>query len=313
MGFLKSADEAYPQAEINASNRGAAETNHILRVLEATSRGGKRYRPFAGTVAYCPRENWYHANVEKEAGSVVPATLNLYQGIGNGVEERIVAGLMQHGMLLGAQVKLPNPPKNFGIDVGGYIDAIGFDSQGRVAAYEIKTTGAMPPAPKAKHLSQAMAYACLGGIDVVYIVYVGRKVQDFPDPTPLVKVFQVDTFKLLAEYMTTLVSSCHGILSKHAPPRPATFRKSNECQYCDFVQKCWNEIDAVTMTPTENSTYYAEAEKTAAELMEHRPSFLIQLLENCTPSCPVGNQEKLKAEISKARDANDKHKRATHR
>lgn len=313
MGFLKSAVDSYPQAETNASNRGQAETNHILRTLEAASRGGKRYRPFAGTVAYCPRENWFHANVEKDAGGVVPATLNLYQGIGNGVEERIVAGLLNHGFLLGAQVKLPNPPKNFGIDVGGYIDAIALDSQGKIAAYEIKTTGAMPTSPKAKHLSQAMAYACLGGIDNVFIVYVGRKVQDFPDPTPLVKVFQVDTGKLLDEYMTTLVASCHSVASQHAPPRPATFRKSHECQYCDFVQKCWNEVDVKTMVPAESSAYYAEAEKTAAELMEHRPSFLIQLLENCTPSCPVGNQERLKQEISKARDLNDKHKRSLHR
>jgi len=109
MGFLKSAEVAYPKEETASSNRGTAETNHILTMLEAVSRGGKRYRPFAGSVSYCPRENWFHANLEKAHGQVIPATLNLYQGIGNGVEERIVKGMAEHNRLLGTQVKLPNP------------------------------------------------------------------------------------------------------------------------------------------------------------------------------------------------------------
>lgn len=313
MGFLTPASTAYPQAAITESNRAAAETQHILNTLESAARGGKRYRPYASAVAFCPRENWFQTNLEKEAGGVLPATLNLYQGVGNGVEERIVSGLMAHGHLLGAQVKLPNPPKNFGIDVGGYIDAIAYDSQGRVAAYEVKTTGAIPTSPKPKHLAQAMAYACLGGIDIVYLVYIGRQVQAFPDPSPLVKVFQVDVGKLLLEYMITVVASCHALTGKNAPPRPATFRKSHECHYCDFVTQCWADVDFTTMPPAEAAAYYAEAEKTAAELIAHRPSFKIQLLENCTPSCPVGSQDKLQAEIKAAREANDKSKRAAHR
>lgn len=309
MPFMTSAVEAYPQIETNATNRGNAETVHLLGTLEGVVRGGKRYRPFAGSVAYCPRENWFHGNMTKEAGAVLPATLNLYQGIGNGVEERIVAGMRGHGKLLGAQVKLPNPPKNFGIDVGGYIDAIGIDNTGKVAAYEIKTTGAMPTSPKAKHLAQAMTYACLGGIDNVYIVYVGRQVQAFPDPTPLLKVFHIDTHALMLEYMTTLVMSCHSLSSKSVPPRPATFRKSHECQYCDFAQMCWKDDIYPTMLPAVASEHYAEAEKTAAELMRFRPAFYIDLLENCSPGCPVTNTDRLMKEIESARDLNEKAKK----
>lgn len=309
MGFLDSAVNAYPQEATNANNRGAAETNHLLGILEGTTRGGTRYRMFAGDAGYCPTANWFHANVKKEEGNVLPATLNLYQGIGNGVEERIVKGMMDHGILLGAQVKLPNPPKNFGIDIGGYIDAIGVDSMGRIAAYEIKTTGAMPTSPKAKHLAQAMTYACLGGIDIVYIVYVGRQVQAFPDPTPLLKVFQVDVGKLMPDYMTTIVMSAHSLSSKEAPPRPATFRKSHECQYCDFAQQCWKGEGFTMMPPNKAAEHYAEAEKTAEELVVHRPAFLVQLLENCTPSCPVNRQDFLKKSIIESRDANEKAKR----
>jgi CRISPR/Cas system-associated exonuclease Cas4 (RecB family) len=312
MNHFASAIDAYPVHEGNINNRGAAETNHVLSMLEIKSYGGKRFRPFAGSVAYCPRENWLHANTGKEGG-VASATMSLYQGVGNGVEERIVKGALEHGKLLGTQVKLPNPPKTFGIDVGGYIDMIAYDSLGRVAAYEIKTTGAMPSSPKAKHLAQAMTYSVLGGLDIVYIIYVGRKVQDFPDPTPLVKVFQVDVGNLLREYGTTILLTTSALSSPDAPPRPATFRKSSECSYCDFQQKCWRDEGFDTMNARKSAEHVASAEKTVDELLLHRPSFFVNTLEACTPSCPVGNQDALKEEIEKARNVNVKAKRSSGR
>lgn len=312
MNHFASAVDAYPVSEGNINNRGVAETNHVLNMLEIKSYGGKRFRPFAGAVAYCPRENWLQGNIGKEGGVVSP-TMSLYQGVGNGVEERIVKGAMEHGVLLGTQVKLPNPPKTFGVDVGGYIDMIGYDSLGRVAAYEIKTTGAMPTSIKPKHLSQAMAYAVLGGLDIVYVIYVGRKVQDFPDPTPLLKVFQVDVAKLLREYATTILLTTSALSSPEAPPRPATFRKSNECQYCDFQSICWRDEGFNTMNARKSAEHVASAEKTVDELLLHRPSFFIQTLENCTPSCPVGKQDALKEEIEKARVLNVKAKRSSGR
>ena len=312
MNHFSVASEAYPVSEGNINNRGVAETNHILTMLEIKGYGGKRFRPFAGSVAYCPRENWLQGNVGKEAG-VVSSTMSLYQGVGNGVEERIVKGAMEHGKLLGTQVKLPNPPKHFGIDVGGYIDMIAYDSLGRVAAYEIKTTGAMPTSPKAKHLSQAMTYSVLGGLDIVYIIYVGRKVQDFPDPTPLVKVFQIDVGNLLREYGTTILLTTSALSSPEAPPRPATFRKSNECQYCDFQAMCWRDEGFDTMSARKSAEHVASAEKTVDALLEQRPSLFISTLENCTPSCPVGNQDALKEEISKAQAANVRSRRSSKR
>ncbi len=300
MNLFKKASEQYSKAAISEQGKQAAETNHILKALELERRGGKRFRPFAGSVSYCARQNWFFGNGEGSTVTVVDPALNLYQGIGEGVEARIVQGMAAHGFLLGAQVKLPNPPKNFGIDVGGFIDAIALDSAGNVAAYEIKTAGTIPPSPKANHLSQAMTYAILGGIDNVFIVYVGRKVQDFPDPTPLVKAFRIDVNELLLEYATTLVMSCHSLPSKEAPQRPATFRKSIECQYCDFQQKCWNEIDVKTMAASQYVERYAEAEKTATELLGWRPYFFSQLLESCSPSVPHGKEGKLKELIAGA-------------
>lgn len=274
------------------------ETQLILKVLSSKNKTGKRFRPFAGSVAYCARQNWFFANKEGEGGYTNPS-LTLYQGIGNGIEEKIVKGMAAHGTLLGTQVPLPNPPSHFKINVGGFIDAIGIGSTGKVTAYEIKTTGAMPSSPKANHLSQAMTYACLGGIDNVVIVYVGRQVQNFPDPTPLVKSFLIDVQGLMSEYMTRIVQSCHSLTSPEAPMRPATYRKSFECQYCDFKPSCWDE-DVPTLSPRASSYALAEAEKTAQELIGLRPNFYATLLGNCKSSCPEVNEENLAALIAGA-------------
>lgn len=300
MNIFSKASTFYSKEAITEQGKQASETNHILNALTMERRGGKRFRPFASSVSYCARQNWFFGSGKGSEVTVTEPSLNLYQGIGEGVEARIVQGLTAHGFLLGSQVKLPNPPKNFGIDVGGYIDAIAYNSVGQVSAYEIKTAGSIPPSPKLNHLSQAMTYAALGGIDNVYLVYVGRKVQDFPDPTPLVKCFRIDVHELLLEYMTTLVMSCHSLNNSLAPQKPATFRKSVECQYCDFQQRCWNEIDVETVSYSEHVERYAEAEKTAHELLEWRPQFYSQLLENCTPSLPQGKEDELKKLISAA-------------
>lgn len=300
MNLFGRASDHYTAEAISEQGKQAAETNHILKALELERRGGKRFRPFASAVAYCARQNWFFGNGEGSKVTVVDPALNLYQGIGDGVEARIVQGMAAHGFLLGSQVRLPNPPKSFGIDVGGFIDAIALDSQGRVAAYEVKTAASIPPSPKLTHLSQAMTYAALGGVDNVNIVYVGRKVQDFPDPTPLVKVFRIDVNELLLEYMTTIVMSCHALSNGEAPQRPATFRKSMECQYCDFKERCWGELDVKTMPSSEYAERYAEAEKTAAELLAWRPHFYSQLLENCSPSVPQPMEGRLKDEIALA-------------
>lgn len=269
-----------------------SETDYVVQKLTQKNEYRKRFRPYAADAGFCPTKNWLHINTQQE-DTVTAATLKLYQGIGNGVEEVITDGFTQHGALLSTQVKLPNPPKAYGIDIGGYIDMIAVDRLGRTAAYEIKTTGAMPYEPKANHMSQAMTYACLGGLDVVYIVYVGRQVQAFPDPTPLVRVFELDVKEKLLDYMTTIVLSCHSLSKQNAPLRPVGFRKSNECNYCPFLQQCWNEIGFEFETPGESVEAFAEAEKTAYELLDMRESFFRATLSNAIGSASDKNKPRI--------------------
>ena len=141
-------------------------------------------------------------------------------------------------------------------------------------------TGAMPNEPKHAHWSQAMTYACLGGFDKVYIVYVSRSVQNFPDPTPLIKVFSIGVEENLLEHMTTIVQSCYGMHGDEAPLRPAAFRKSGECMFCDFKDKCWNSSDVKFKHPAQSQEDRAIAERVAIDLIALRPSFYAQAISN---------------------------------
>lgn len=274
------------------TDKAQNELSHVINMLTSSATKGKRARPYAADVGFCPTKNWLFVNTQQDV-SVTAATLKIYQGIGNGVEEVITEGFEAHGDLLSTQIKLPNPSRVYKIDVGGYIDMLAFDRLGRVAAYEIKTCSSIPDKPKAGHLAQAMSYACLGGLDIVYIVYVSRQVQAFPDPTPLVRVFELNVQDMLLEYMTTIVVSCHSLTNDDAPLRPAHFRKSNECNYCPFVQKCWNELGFVFQSPSQNAMDYAAAEKIALELIEQRRSFFKATLSNAIGSAPDAEKPRI--------------------
>ena len=282
-----------------AKERGlSSETEHVIKMLTVMEKDrGLRKRPYASTIAYCPREAWMHANV-LQGDKVLPPTLSLYQGIGNGVEERIVDSFEAHGNLLGKQVRMPNPPGTFKIESGGYIDMVALNGNGKVAAYEIKTASSLPSSPKGRHLAQAMAYGCLGGFDHVYVLYVERKVQNWPNPTPLVKAIELDVQALLPEYMTTIVLTGMAMHSHEAPMRPAHFRQSNECSYRPLVDGCWNQ-EFRTRTPQASLQDRHAAERIAEELIAMRPQFYKDSLTNALPTCPTNVRYKLEAELKR--------------
>ncbi len=262
------------------------EFRYVIENLnEMVAAKGKRYRPYASGLD-CPRKVWFFANTDS-GPQVNPATMKLYQEIGNSVEEVIVNGFRNNSNLLGTQVKLPNPPKRYGVNVGGYIDMVALDSTGQIAAYEIKTCKKIPNEPKAPHLSQALVYATLGGFDRVHIVYVSRLVQDWPNPEPLIKVFTVNTAEAIGDVATNIVYSCNTMANAEAPPRPSHFRKHRECQFCDFQVRCWDDGTVPTMAPQDAHEAYAAAEKVAPEIIDMRKLFFLEALSNAKGGAPA--------------------------
>lgn len=279
------------------------QTKHVIaNMTKVVKAKGKRWRPYASALD-CPRKVWFFANTE-EGARVNPPTALLYQEIGNSVEGVIVDSFEHHNNLLGKQVKLPNPPKSFGINVGGYIDMVGIDANGAIAAYEIKTATKLPNEPKAPHLSQALVYAALGGFDIVHLVYVSREVQHFPDPNPLIKVFTIDTSPdVIQGVLGTVAYACYGAGGKVAPPRPAHFRKHRECQYCDFQTRCWDDSDTLSLHPLDALVLQRKADEAAIELVKMRKFFYVESLSNAKGSAPAYAIPLLDKEILKANAA----------
>ena len=289
-----------PRYQVGGLNEAMSdETTYLIKMLTVDEGSrGLRKRPYASAVAFCPTQVWMNSHYEK-MNTVLDPSLSLYQAVGNGVEERIVESWKAHGKLLGAQVKLPNPPPSFKINVGGYMDMVGYDSRGVISVYEIKTTKTIPLEPKPNHFAQAMAYSCLGGFDSVYIIYVARGIQDWPNPTPLVKTFKVDVSKNLESFMQTIILSSYGMRKIEAPARPATFRQSKECFYCDFKDKCWNMDGFSFRSPKASMEDQIFAEKMAPELIALRPSFYAESLSNAKGGAPDYAIPLLDAELAR--------------
>ena len=262
------------------------EFRYIIDNLnEMVAAKSKRYRPYASGLD-CPRKVWFYANTDS-GPTVNPATMKLYQEVGNTFEEVIVNGFRNNEKLLGAQVKLPNPPKRYGVNVGGYIDMVALDSTGQIAAYEIKTCKTLPSEPKPSHLSQALVYATLGGFDRVHIVYVSRMVQDWPNPDPLIKVFTINTADTIEDVAANILYSCNLMNGAEAPPRPSHFRKHRECQFCDFTTRCWDGDDVPTLAPDLAHEARAAADKIAPEIIKMRKHFYLESLSNAKGSAPL--------------------------
>lgn len=273
-----------------------SETERAIRFLNELIPGKKRKRPIASKAGYCPTANWFSINTEEE--SFVGGSMKLYQGIGNGVEEEIVKAYERNGVLLGTQVLLPLPE---GVDLGGFIDMIALNGSGEPSLYEIKTCTNIPSKIKDEHAAQVAAYWTFSGIKKCYVIYVSRKVQNFPDPTPLIKVFQFDETEeenqiKIDNLFLSLVTSGASL----PPARPVTYREKNECVFCNYKSTCWNS-GTEFMLNRDFARFSGDAESLKNMALKGRGKRAHNTLLNCLGSCPSENLELLKDFIKEAK------------
>lgn len=269
-----------------------SETERLSRFLNEIIPGKRRKRPIASKAGYCPTANWFSINTDGE--SFVGGAMKLYQGIGNGVEEEIVKAYERNGALLGTQVLLPLPD---GVDLGGFIDMIALNGEGEPALYEIKTCTNLPSKIKDEHAAQVAAYWTFSGFKKCYVIYVSRKVQNFPDPTPLIKVFYFDPTEeenqsKIDNLFLSLVTSGASL----PPLRPATYNEKNECIFCNYKAICWGG-DTEFMLNRDYARFSGDAEKLKKSTISTRNKRVAITLRNCESSCPVENLELLKGFI----------------
>ena len=262
-------------------------------LIESISKGG-RARPFASKAGYCPTANWFMGDTKGEY--IVGASMKLYQGIGNGVEEELVKGAERKGILLGTQVKMPTPK---GVDIGGFIDLIALGADGSPTLFEIKTCTNLPTKIKPEHAAQAATYWLFSGMERVEVIYVSRKVQNFPDPTPLIKAFQFDPTEWQNEIDNVFVTLETFNTSK-PPQRPAHFVKNRQCMFCDFANRCWDMNDSEFLSNKEMTEVERKANKRKSEVLAERNKYVRRTLENCRTSVPANNKAMLEEFIKSA-------------
>lgn len=272
------------------------ETSNFWEAIlsESITKGG-RNRPFASKAGYCPTANWFMGDTKGEY--VVGASMKLYQGIGNGVEDELVKGAERAGIMLGTQVKLPTPR---GIDIGGFIDLIAIGGNGSPTLYEIKTCTNLPNKIKPEHAAQAATYWLFSGFDSVEVVYVSRKVQNFPDPTPLIKTFTFDPTEYGNEIHNVFVT-LETFNSNKPPQRQPHFSKNRECMFCDFANRCWSMDSSDFLSNRETAEIERRASKAKSKVISERKTFTVRTLENCKASVPDSNKAILEGFIKEAK------------
>lgn len=263
-------------------------------IMQETIHKGDRRRPFASKAGYCPTANWYMGNTSGDF--VVGASMKLYQGIGNGVEEELVRGAERAGILLGTQVKLPTP---HGVDLGGFIDMIALGADGSPTLFEIKTCTNLPNKIKPEHAAQAATYWLFSGMQNVELIYVSRKVQNFPDPTPLIRTFKFDPTEYEFELLNVMRTLETFNLDK-PPQRPATYSKTRECVFCDFNIRCWASDVSDFLDNRQMSSVEAKASSELERMKSMRNGFIQKTLMNCRTSVPPANKQLLEDYIKKA-------------
>lgn len=277
-----------------ALDKTNSETDRLNRFLGEMITGYKRKRPIASKAGFCPTANWFAMNTN--ADGFISPTMKLYQGIGNGVEAEIVSAYERNSVLLGTQVLLPTP---FGVDLGGFIDMIALNGQGEPSLYEIKTCSNIPNKIKPEHAAQVAAYWIFSGFERCYVIYVSRKVQNYPDPNPLTKVFSFDPSEYENEINNVFMSLVTGGASL-PPSRPSFYRENNECSFCSYKSICWDN-ETNFMLARDYAKFFGDASVLKAKVLKERKTFVSKTLENCLSSVSIDNEKMLEGFISEAK------------
>ena len=228
---------------------------------ESITKGG-RARPFASKAGYCPTANWFMGSNKGEF--VVGATMKLYQGI------------------------------------GGFIDLIAIGPNGSPTLYEIKSCTNLPTKIKPEHAAQAATYWLFSGFERVEVIYVSRKVQNFPDPTPLIKTFQFDPTEWQNEILNVFIT-LETFNNKKPPQRPAHFVKNRQCMFCDFANRCWDMADTEFSPNKEMSAIESKAISHMNKVLKERKNYVTRTLENCRTSVTDANKTLLENFIKESK------------
>jgi CRISPR/Cas system-associated exonuclease Cas4 (RecB family) len=251
---------------------------------------------YGSDAGLCARRNVLH-----EHNTWIPdqkdATTVAYMAIGVALEDMLAKGLRSHERLLAQGMHLLNMPE---IKIRGKIDLIILDHEEELALVEVKSCGKLPLEPNPVHLAQIQVYAAVTGIHKAWLTYVSRTVRNEYGPRLAIKTFPVDTdYEVLHKRLTIASISMLSSKLHKVPPVPATFRKSIECHYCEYLDFCWTNrltgklemIPLPELSPTESLGIQLQSQILASSLMAESQVRYIETLETIIKDYPLSEYQ----------------------
>lgn len=211
--------------------------NSLLGSVQPATRRPWLYGSDAGL---CPRKNVFYSQNDSVPFQMQPST-RTYMAVGVALENLLAEGLTEKGRLVTQNPYLVAIPE---AKVRGKIDLVVFDHEDELALIEVKSCGDLPNQPSSQHLAQIQTYCAISGIHRGWLTYISRKVQDQTawGPNIAIRTFKVDVSEeALKGRLFTIIFSDLCIKSSKLPKVNATFRKTEECRYCPFLDFCWKK------------------------------------------------------------------------
>lgn len=293
----KTATLSTPSIRIGGSFRSDLESMLVKCMRKDVKTGGRNYM-YGSSAAFCPRQNFFLHQQHNDVRTQDEFS-RIYMGIGNGIEDAIVASLRENARLVAHNIRIPRIEPY----VSGKIDIIFFDHEDHLAIGEIKSCGKLPNEPKESYMRQAQTYSLVTGIDPTYLIFQSRNVRAGFNGPLLMRTFTIDTtidtLAMIAQKIAyTAVSIEHG----YVPRVPPVFQENKQCGWCSFKPYCWKdakhdfiEQDSITMKTMMNLAKPL-AEKIMAERPQRRDEFVRSIYDPISLDEPVADEVLIEVE-----------------
>lgn len=225
---------------INDQKLSAKVSNYVLEAL-TTKRLNRKRTAFYPSDALCSRKHWLemHEEYEFEANPI----LTYSAAIGNATEFMLVKQLQELNSELVWAYDLPINSKIDGfdkmewLDYSGKIDLI-LNVDNELIVCDVKTYGKNLRIEQ--YTAQLQFYAAVTGLEHAAILAFSRNLVEngrFAFQYIPISVTRED--KINAVTVAYYAQLCYDY--NLLPVKPKGFRKTVECKYCYFKQRCWND------------------------------------------------------------------------
>ena len=235
-----------------------------------------RNKFYGSDVGYCPRKSVAFRLIPESYQVPISISSEFYMGIGNAIHEIVVELLGEKVIEAEAYVSHDT------VEVGGRVDAILEEEDGKNTFLEIKSCGRIPPKPRKQHQYQVGMYGFLAGIERMKLLYVSRNVADWTGKLLCVE-YLIDP-KFIRKAAKNMAISQKFYEKKTIPPIPEHIKKS-DCRFCALLKYCWEDKGWDTLD------LKLPSEKVVDKIMEEAKTYFHELIDSWEPNGKIVKKE----------------------